>query len=67
MGLPAPQAVRFARVRYALRLTILAIIVSILIIYIKINIFGFAGAFGLVITIIAVTVYLATLGGLAKI
>ncbi|MRR07132.1 MAG: ATP synthase subunit I [Deltaproteobacteria bacterium] len=64
MGLPAPQAVRFAQVRYALRLTILAIIVSTLIIYVKINIYGLLlGLSVLVITIIAVTVYLATLNG----
>jgi hypothetical protein len=64
MGLPPQQAVRFAQARYALRLAILAIIVSILIIYVKINIFGLLlGLSVLVITIIAVTVYMATLNG----
>jgi len=64
MALPAPQAVRFALVRYALRLTLLAIIVSILIIYVKINIFGLLlGLSVLVISIIVLTVYMATLNG----
>jgi len=64
MGLPAQQAVRFAQARYALRLAILAIIVSILIIYLKINIFGLLlGLSVVVITITALTVYMATLNG----
>ena len=64
MGLPAAQAVRFTQLRYALRLAILAIVVSILIIYVKINIFGLLlGLSILVITIIMVTVYMATLNG----
>lgn len=64
MSLPAPQAVRFTQLRYALRLAILAILVSILIIYVKINIFGLLlGLSILVITIIMVTVYMATLNG----
>lgn len=64
MGLPAPQAVRFTQLRYALRLAILAILVSFLIIYVKINIFGLLlGLSVLVITIIMVTVYMATLNG----
>ena len=64
MGLPAQQAVRFAQARYALRLAILAVIVSILIIYVKINIFGLLlGLSVLVITIIVLTVYMATLNG----
>lgn len=64
MGLPAQQAVRFAQARYALRLAILALLVSILIIYVKINIFGLLlGLSVLVITIIAVTVYMAALNG----
>jgi ATP synthase I chain len=64
MGLPAHQAVRFAQSRYALRLAILAIIVSILIIYVKVNIFGLLlGLSVLVITIAVLTAYLATLNG----
>lgn len=64
MGLPAQQAVRFAQARYALRLAILAIIISILIIYVKINIFGLLlGLSVLVITIIILTLYMATLNG----
>jgi hypothetical protein len=64
MKLPPQRAVRFVQTRYALRLAILAVIVSILIIYVKINIFGLLlGLSVLVISIIAVTVYLATLNG----
>lgn len=64
MGLPAQQAVRFAQARYALRLAILAIIISILIIYVKINIFGLLlGLSVLVITLIILTLYMATLNG----
>lgn len=64
MGLPAQQAVRFAQARYMLRLAILAIIISILIIYVKINIFGLLlGLSVLVITIIILTLYMATLNG----
>ncbi|MDD2335724.1 MAG: ATP synthase subunit I [Geobacteraceae bacterium] len=64
MRLPAHQAVRFAQARYALRLAILAVIVSILIIYVKINIFGLLlGLSVLVVTITVLTVYMATLKG----
>ncbi len=64
MGLPARQAVRFAQMRYVLRLAILALYITILILYFKINIFGLLlGLSVLVITIIAVTVYMATLNG----
>jgi len=64
MKLPAQRAVRFVQARYALRLAILAIIVSILIVYVKINIFGLLlGLSVLVISIIAVTIYMATLNG----
>lgn len=64
MGLPAQQAVRFAQARYALRLAILAILVSILIVYFKINIFGLLlGLSVLVISITILTVYMATLNG----
>jgi len=64
MGLPPQQAVRFAQARYALRLAILAVIVTILIIYVKINIFGLLlGLSVVVITITVLTVYMATLNG----
>lgn len=64
MGLPARQAVRFAQMRYVLRLAILAVVISILIVFFKINIFGLLlGLSILVITIIGVTVYMAILNG----
>jgi hypothetical protein len=64
MKLPAQQAVRFTQTRYALRLATLAVLVAILIIYFKINIFGLLlGLSVLVITIIIVTVYMAILNG----
>ncbi|MGA7828042.1 MAG: ATP synthase subunit I [Geobacteraceae bacterium] len=64
MKLPAQRAIRFVQTRYALRLAILAVIVSILILYAKINIFGLLlGLSVLVIAIIAVTIYMATLNG----
>jgi hypothetical protein len=64
MRLPVHQAVRFTQTRYALRLAILAVIVSILIVYFKINIFGLLlGLSVLVISITVLTAYLATLNG----
>jgi hypothetical protein len=64
MKLPAQRAVRFVQARYALRLAILAVLVSILIIYVKINVFGLLlGLSVLVISIIAVTIYMATCNG----
>lgn len=64
MRLPARQAVRYAQLRYLLRLAIIAILVSLLIVYVKVSIFGLIlGLSVLVITIIAVTVYMATLNG----
>jgi hypothetical protein len=64
MRLPARQAVRYAQLRYLLRLAIIAILVSLLILYVHVSIFGLIlGLSVLVITIIAVTVYMATLNG----
>jgi hypothetical protein len=64
MGLSAHQAVRFAQLRYGIRLGIIAVIVSLLIIYCKINALGLIlGLSVVVITIIAMTIYLATLDG----
>lgn len=64
MGLPARQAVRFAQMRYVLRLAILAVVISILIVFFKINIFGLLlGLSVLVITIIGITAYMAILNG----
>jgi hypothetical protein len=64
MGLPARQAVRFAQLRYLLRLAIIAVLVSLLILYVHVSIFGLIlGLSVLVITIVAVTVYMATLNG----
>ncbi len=61
MRLPAKKAVRFAQVRYVLRLVIIAVIVSILIIYSKIDVFGLLlGLSVLVLTILGITVYLLT-------
>jgi hypothetical protein len=64
LRLPPRQAVRFAQLRYLLRLAIIAVLVSILILYVKVSIFGLIlGLSVLVITIMAVTVYMATLNG----
>jgi len=64
MRLPPGQAVRFAQLRYFLRLAIIAILVSLLILYVKVSIFGLIlGLSVIVITIMAVTVYMATLNG----
>lgn len=64
MRLPAGRAVRFVQLRYLLRLAILAVIVSLLILYIKVNIFGLVLGLSVpVITIIALTVYMAMFNG----
>jgi len=64
MQLPAPEAVRFARFRYLIRLGIIAVIVATLIIYGKINIFGLLlGLSVVVLAIIAVAAYMATRNG----
>lgn len=64
MGLPARKAVRFAQLRYGMRLGIIAAIVSLLIIYGKINVLGLIlGLSVVVIAIVAMTIYLATLDG----
>ncbi len=61
MRLPAKKAVRFAQVRYVLRLVIIAIIVSTLIIYSKIDVFGLlVGLSVLILTVIGITAYLIT-------
>ncbi len=59
MRLPAKKAVRFTQVRYVLRLVIIAVIVSSLIIYSKIDVFGLLiGLSVLIFTIIGIAVYL---------
>jgi len=64
MDLPPSQAVRYARFRYCLRLGIIAVIVSLLIIYGKIHIFGLLlGLSVVVVTITLMAVYMATLNG----
>lgn len=64
MGLPVRQAVRFTQLRYGIRLGFIAVIVSVLIIYCKINVIGLIlGLSVVVITISAMAVYLATLDG----
>lgn len=64
MGLPARQAVRFAQLRYGIRLGFIAVIVSLFIIYCKINVIGLIlGLSVVVITIFAMAIYLATLDG----
>jgi hypothetical protein len=61
MQLPPGKAVRFAQIRYILRLALIALAVSALIIYFKINILGLLlGLSVLVINIIGVTVYIST-------
>ncbi len=61
MRLPVKKAVRFAQVRYVLRLVLIAVIVSILIVYTKIDVFGLLlGLSVLVFTIIGMTAYLLT-------
>lgn len=64
MRLPGGRAARFVQLRYLLRLAILAVIVSLLILYIKVNIFGLVLGLSVpVITIIALTVYMAMFNG----
>jgi len=64
MQLPARQAVRFAQSRYLIRLLIIAVIVSLLILYTKISIFGLLlGLSVVVIAIVAMAVSMATLNG----
>lgn len=64
MRLPSDRAVRFVQLRYLLRIAILAVIVSLLILYIKVNIFGLVLGLSVpVITIIALTVYMAMFNG----
>lgn len=64
MSLPPRQAARFARFRYFLRLGIIAVTVSLLILYGKINLFGLLlGLSVVVVTITLMAVYMATLNG----
>ncbi len=64
MEMPAQQAVRYARNRYFLRLGIIAVIVSLLILYGKINVLGLLlGLSVVVVTITLMAVYMATLNG----
>ncbi len=61
MQLPAKKAVRFAQTRYFIRLVLIAVIVSVLIIYCNINIFGLLlGLSVLVLNIIGITIYIST-------
>jgi hypothetical protein len=60
MEFPADKAVRFTLGRYILRLAAIALVVSILIIYVKIDIVGLLiGLSVLVINIIGLTVYIS--------
>lgn len=64
MRLPPRQAVRFAQLRYLLRLAIIAVLVSLLILSAQVSILGLMLGLSVpVITIMAVTVYLATSNG----
>ncbi len=59
MQLPVKKAVRFAQARYVIRLVLIALIVSALIIWTKIDVFGLLlGLSVLILTIIGITVYL---------
>jgi hypothetical protein len=61
MQLPVGKAVRFTQIRYLLRLALIALAVSVLIIYVKINVIGLLlGLSVLVINILGVTVYIST-------
>ncbi len=61
MQLPVKKAVRFAQARYVVRLVLIAVIVSALIIYWKIDIFGLLlGLSVLMLTLIGITAYLLT-------
>jgi hypothetical protein len=64
LQLPAKKAVRFTQVRYIIRLVLLAVAISVLIIYCNINVIGLLlGLSVLVINIIAVTIYMSTYKG----
>ncbi len=64
MGLPPRKAARYVYVRYVIRLGAIAALVSLLIIYGKINIIGLLiGLSVMVITILATAIYLATIDG----
>jgi hypothetical protein len=64
MQLPARQAVRFAQLRYVIRLLIIAVIVTLLILYVKIDIFGLLlGLSVVVISIIVMAIHMATHNG----
>lgn len=64
MSLPPRQAVRFAQLRYFLRLGIIAVVVSLLILYGKINLFGLLlGLSVVVVTITIMGIYMATING----
>jgi hypothetical protein len=59
MRLPAKKAVRFVQTRYLIRLVLIAIVVSVLIVYYGIDVFGLLlGLSVLVITIFGITIYL---------
>ncbi len=61
MRLPAKKAVRFAQGRYYIRLGLIAVVVSILIVYWNIHIIGLLlGLSVLVMNIIALTIYIST-------
>jgi hypothetical protein len=61
MQLPVKKAVRFAQTRYLIRLALIAVVVSILIVYYGIDVFGLLlGLSVLVITIFGITIFLIT-------
>jgi hypothetical protein len=61
MQLPVKKAVRFTRMRYFLRMGLIAVVVSGLIVYCNINIIGLLlGLSVFVINIIALTIYMST-------
>ena len=64
MQLPAKKAVRFTRMRYFLRMGLIAVVVSGLIVYCNINIIGLLlGLSVFVINVIALTIYMSTRKG----
>lgn len=64
LQLPAKQAARFAQMRYVIRLLVIAVTVSLLILYGNLNIFGLLlGLSVVVIAIIVMAVYMTTLNG----
>jgi hypothetical protein len=64
MQLPCAQAVRYAWLRYLTRLCIIALLTVLLLVYGKINVFGLLlGLSVVVITIMAIAVYLASQRG----